>query len=712
MKSKSREIIKTTVYLFILFVLIFSTHSLFALTLYVSPDGNDNWSGKIKSPNREKTDGPLATITGARDALRKIREKTALNEPVSVIILNGIYRIQNPVVFEPQDSGTDEFQIVYHAVDGAKPLITGGKKISGFQPWKNGIWRTRIPEVTGGKWYFEQLFVNGERVVRAREPNKFFFYMREVKEELLDGKDARTAKRAVQKVWMRDLEFDLLSKLSSDELKDVVMVVFHKWDNTRRHINLLDISEKALITEGRPMKPWNPWTKNTPYHLENFLSALDQPGEWFLSRDGWLYYMPKKGEDMEKAEVIAPVSEKFIVINGDSKSSNYTRNILFKGLRFEHSQWIMPESGFEPSQAASPVEGAIQADGAENIVIEDCEIGHTGGYAIWFRKGCHSNTIRKCFIHDLGAGGPRIGEMNIPSNKTEYTFGNLIENNIIVHGGKIFPCAVGVWVGHSPYNKILHNEIADFYYTGISVGWRWGYAESLAKTNTIAFNHVHHIGWGLLSDMGGIYTLGPSHGTVVTNNVFHDIYSYTYGGWGLYTDEGSTGILFENNLVYNVKSGCFHQHYGKENIVRNNILAFSREQQLQATRVENHLSFILENNIIYYTNGNLLAGPWDKVQFIMRSNCFFNTSGEVKFIGKTLKEWQSNGKDEGSIITDPGFVNAQNYDFRLKPGSPVFKLGFKPFDYSKAGVYGDSSWITRTTRIQYPPLEMPPQAPK
>jgi len=217
----------------------------------------------------------------------------------------------------------------------------------------------------------------------------------------------------------------------------------------------------------------------------------------------------------------------------------------------------------------------------------------------------------------------------------------------------------------------------------------------------------------VLSDMGGIYTLGPSEGTRVTNNVFHDIYAYTYGGWGLYTDEGSSNILFENNLVYRVKSGGFHQHYGRENIVRNNILADSKEQQLQATRVEPHLSFTLENNIVYWTTGKLLAGRWSQIKYESRNNCYWNAADKpFTFAGKTLADWQVAEHELGSIIADPKFKDPANDNFQLPPDSPALKLGFKPFDPTKAGVYGNPEWIHKATSATFPPLRIAPEPPK
>jgi hypothetical protein len=252
---------------------------------------------------------------------------------------------------------------------------------------------------------------------------------------------------------------------------------------------------------------------------------------------------------------------------------------------------------------------------------------------------------------------------------------------------------VGVWIGQSSDNLIEHNDIGNFRYTGVSVGWIWGYQYSPAKRNRILFNHIHHIGWGILSDMSGVYTLGSSEGTLVNNNVIHHIYSYSYGGWGLYPDEGSTGIHMENNLVYKTKTGGFHQHYGKENIIRNNIFAFSQKYQLQCTRVEDHRSFDLTNNIIYFTEGVVMAGPWDKIDVIVDSNIYWNPlTKEMDFTGMTFKKWQKTGQDKHSYIVDPFFTDPDNCDFRFRKKSSIRKIDFHAFDYSKAGVYGDKAW--------------------
>jgi len=677
-------------------------------TLYVSTAGNDKWSGRLSRPNKKNTDGPLTSLAGARDTIRQLKSQKPLTEPVRVIISEGTYTLAEPFVLTSQDSGTKDCPVVYEAAAGARPAFTAGRQIGGFKRGDGDTWQTHIPQVAEGKWYFEQLFVNGRRAIRARTPNKFYHYMVATSEAPVD--ETKDVYRRTTTV--RPDAIEPLRNLNEQELHDVTLVAYHKWCITRRFIKEIDPNANAIITVGEKLKDYSGWEPDTCFHLENFKTALDTPGEWFLARDGTLYYKPLPDEDMAKANVTAPVVEKFVIFEGKPDEGKFVEHICLKGLVFEHSQSLLPAGGYAPYQAAFATEAAIMADGARNIVIEDCEVGHTGEYAVWFRQGCRDCRLERCYLHDLGGGGVRIGEGAIRSDEPSRTSHITIDNNIIRTGGRIHAEAVGVWVGQSGDNTVTHNDIGDFFYTGISVGWRWGYAESLSKRNIIRFNNVHHIGWRVLSDMGGIYTLGPSEGTIVSNNIFHDVYSYSYGGWGLYTDEGSTGIVMENNLVYNTKTGGFHQHYGKENTIRNNIFAFSEEHQLQASRIEQHLSFTFENNIVYWKTGPLLAGSWDKVKINMDKNCYWNTAGkDIDFVGMTLEQWRQKGYDTNSTIADPLFVDANNLDFRLKPDSPALKIGFKPFDYSQAGVYGDKNWIDKAKNATFPPLEMPPAPP-
>jgi hypothetical protein len=103
--------------------------------------------------------------------------------------------------------------------------------------------------------------------------------------------------------------------------------------------------------------------------------------------------------------------------------------------------------------------------------------------------------------------------------------------------------------------------------------------------------------------------------------------------------------------------------------------------------MEGHISFTIENNIVYYRQGQLMGSNWKDDKYILRNNVYWRTDGKpVEFPGKLdFEKWMARGVDKGSVIADPLFVDAEKYDFRLKENSPALKLGFKPIDISKAG---------------------------
>lgn len=654
---------------------------------YVATDGNDAWSGRRQYPNAQKTDGPFATLTRARNAIRQLKAQGKFSSPVEVRLSGGVYTLTEPLVFTPEDSGTPDNPIVYAAVSGEAPVLSGGREIrrrvtSHAKDSSNRLdrvkrdeqeaWRVFLPEVKQGKWYFHELFVDGQRRQRARSPNTAFYFT-----------DGSISAENPARFKSRPQDF----QASWGQGGDAEVVALLKWADLRLPIKSVDGATRTItLSQKRQEFGDDPSAR---YWIENSFAALDAPGEWYLDRrQGNLFYKALLGEDSRRTVMVAPVLQQLVRFVGDPSNDRFVHDLTLRGFTFAYTDWNMPPNGYVDMQAAYDRPAAVEMTGATNCSLDECLFTHLGQYAVEIHHGSKGNRVVGNEMTDLGAGGVKIGDPQIANDDKQATRGNVILDNHIHDIGRVYPAAVGVWIGQSGGNTVAHNEINDTYYTAISVGWTWGYGPTAARDNVLEFNSLHDIGRGMLSDMGCIYTLGVQPGTVERNNLCHDVtrYVHGYGGWGLYTDEGSSNILIENNIVYRAEDGGFHQHYGRENTVRNNIFAFGRTAEIRRTRQEPHTSFTFEHNLVYWELGALLDGEWDDNNFRFDNNLYYRTGGQAFQFGKwSFEEWKKHGQDEHSQVNDPMFVDAENADFSLKPGSPAGQIDFHAIDVNQVG---------------------------
>src|SRR5207245_1227216 len=178
--------------------------------------------------------------------------------------------------------------------------------------------------------------------------------------------------------------------------------------------------------------------------------------------------------------------------------------------------------------AACNVPAALHFEAARNCAVEGCSIIHVGGYGIELADSCRSNLIAANELIDLGAGGVKVGGANRQGPASRVTEANVISDNDIAAGGRVFHSGVGILLTHACANEVVHNHIHDLYYSGISCGWIWGYADNVSRDNHIEKNLIHDVGQGFLSDLAGIYILGVQPGTVIRGNVVHDVRHRNY----------------------------------------------------------------------------------------------------------------------------------------------------------------------------------------
>ena len=339
---------------------------------YVAPDGSDAWSGTVASPDSRRSDGPFATPVRAVQAVRALLHQ-GITSPVSVFLRGGTYELDKPLTFSPDDSGTTQAPVTYASYPGEKAILSGGRQVGNWRRLPNGHWQTVIPEVADGKWYFEQLFVNGQRRFRPRLPKgRSCYYV---------AAEMEPTSRSLSKGYDR-FRFQP-GQLRSDwrNLNDIEVLTFHIWTMSRLRVADIDNTNNVVTMTGptRSMAYYCKIGAGQRFLLENVREALTEAGEWYLDRgSGELTYSPMEGEFPGKCAVTAPRLEQLVCLQGDPQRQRFVEHLVLRDLEFSHTNWTNPATGYHSIQAEANLGGAITARGARNIKLDGCRITHTG----------------------------------------------------------------------------------------------------------------------------------------------------------------------------------------------------------------------------------------------------------------------------------------------------------------------------------------------
>ena len=635
-----------------------------SLTLYVSPGGDDSFDGSL--PERNGENGPLRTLN---EAIRRLAGTEWQKQGDARIVLRaGRHELEQPLTLTPELCGGREWMretgyekipinercLHFEAFPGEQPVISGARAITDWtEELYNGrkVWVANVAALLRTGLRGRQLFINGQRRPRARWPKQGFLRVRDVPGWTPAADPDRPA-------WMQGQDH---FRFFPGELgpwqnrQDAEVIFLQRWIESRtgfRDINFVENyvqldrpAQYSLIHDG--VDPEQP--EGARFYVENVLDELSEPGEWVLARArGLLYYLPRPGEEPSRTEALFPVLPYLLAIRGSGNETAF--GVRCDGITFAHTEWDLPAGVAGSPQAACVIPGSVILDHAVGCEFRHCSFTGTAAYGVEMLEGADENLLEHCTFTDLGGGGVKIWHG---------CRRNRISDCEIRDGGKIFHSGAGILVGQAAGNCILRNHIHHLYYTGISVGWVWGYKESESYGNIVEYNHVHDIGNDWLSDMGGIYLLGIAPGTRVRFNVVHDVRSAVYGGVGIYPDEGSTDLLIEGNLVFACRSFLFSQNYGRGNVVRHNLFSGGEENQLALHRIEpGKLALIFEDNVLDYHRGATFCGGYmnrtlDPDTVIFRNNWYCPQNTEAQFMEMDFAAWQKAGMDNGSAITGP-----------------------------------------------------------
>jgi len=499
------------------------------------------------------------------------------------IVINlrgGKHTLTSPLTLTAQDSGTGGFKVIYRSYPGERAVISGGQTITGWNLFDAGknLYRASAPNINT-----RQLYVNGAKAQRARSSQNPAGFTK-------TSSGFTTTNPAIA---------------GYRNLTEVELVGFHGWRDFYCRIGGVS---GGNITMQNPC--WNNSQRslpgvafNTVSYIENAYELLDAAGEWYYDRPaGYIYYIPRAGENMASAEVIAPKSEK--LIDGQGTPGAPVHDISFTGLTFAYAGWNFPSSangyvvyqtGFYIDTAAPKlVPGNVHFTAARNVIFQDNVFAHLGAAGLNFENSSQNITILANKFEDISSNAISLGnvwdEATTNTNNQNRNFS--VANNYITRTGFEYYDASGIMGGYLDAADISHNEIYNISHSPVTLGWGWG-TNSYAKNNSVSYNYLHKF-TQVLEDSAGVYTLSSQPGT----QIHHNHIDQAIRNFGcLYPDEGSANINWHQNVCQGVPqwlhiwTGSIH-----DNMVQNN---YSDTANMENKGTNNTVN---SNNVI--TGGN------------------------------------------------------------------------------------------------------------
>ena len=520
-------------------------------SLYVNPTaGRDSNPGTATRPFR--------TLARAQDAARA--SAAGATDDLHICLAGGTYDLSGgPISFTAADSGRNGHRVIYESRRSDPARFSGGRRLTG---WTLHDARRHIWSAHAGGLDFRQLYVNERRAIRARYPDRTSDsdlgpYLR-----LIDW-DNRGRTLAVH---ASDIRAPWLGLTSTVE-----MVVNNHWDVARLHIASASVSpvsrDVVTVTPREPersiaFEPNIDEMYHAPgqtFYFENSYDFLTAPGEWFLDqRAGTVYYIPRPGEDMTRARVIAPVAEDVLDVRGAS-------HLVFRGLTVQYAGWLVPPNEMIGLQSGLvfhgtggwdgvPIPGGVRVSGASDITFEGCTVDHMGGVGLEISDGADHVVVERCHVYDIASVGiwDSADPAVLPPGSPKRCREDMIRGCSVHDVGRDYTGAGGIVSLFSDGLQVLNNEVYNSPYTGISIGSGSTDRPTSLRNNIVSGNDVHDV-MQLHDDNAGIYTQSLQPGTRITGNWVHGI---RRSGWAdanqvadVYLDNHSAGITVAHNAL-------------------------------------------------------------------------------------------------------------------------------------------------------------------